>query len=288
MWRDALHLRLSHFGLKCVLMTFHQYQHYLYEKRIDDRKKQDMREQRRMDAWDFSIWFEPDYEFRSSINTDLDAIRAFLRQEMRLAEPSLPKNNDELKRILVDAVNAGDLVAIIEKSALGVTYAFQPISPDAFIEPPVPYPGVARSAPPPVSESGFFGRLGAVASGVVSSARVPSSLLDDLPDLPDDSASADLLGDTDAASGTLSDVASSTPPGDAQPFEYGGGNLDDLGDAIDIAARGVSEADEAECFAQYEAELEECNFYSAMTKDSYTFVACKAQAFLRYNQCRGY
>lgn len=79
---------------------------------------------------------------------------------------------------------------------------------------------------------------------------------------------------------------SGTPLGDTQPFELG----DDIrsNDIMDIAARGVREADEAERYAQYERELDECKLYSSMTQDSYTYVACKAQAFANYNQCRGY
>ncbi|CAI8939813.1 hypothetical protein [Burkholderia ambifaria] len=86
--------------------------------------------------------------------------------------------------------------------------------------------------------------------------------------------------------GGATDIAgsASTLLGDAQPFELpaDGG----LMDGLQVAAR--SAADEEECYAQYERELEECQAYRAMTKDPYTFVACKAQAFMNYNQCRGY
>lgn len=77
-----------------------------------------------------------------------------------------------------------------------------------------------------------------------------------------------------------------TPLGDAQPFDYSPDTVGD--DVTDLAARGVSEADEAECYAQFMRELDECKLYSAMTQDPYTFVTCKAQAFVNYNQCRGY
>jgi len=73
---------------------------------------------------------------------------------------------------------------------------------------------------------------------------------------------------------------------DAQPFQYVEAAMG--GDVQDIAARGVSEAQEAECFSQYERELVECSAFSAMTKNPDTYVACKQQAFLNYNQCRGY
>ncbi|MCA8016145.1 hypothetical protein [Burkholderia vietnamiensis] len=92
-------------------------------------------------------------------------------------------------------------------------------------------------------------------------------------------------GSTVGSAASFLDDAS-TPLGDAAPFELGSNAPS--GDVLDLAARGLSEADEGECFAQYERDLEECNFYAGMTGQSYTFVACKAQAFARYNQCRGY
>ncbi|AXK63143.1 hypothetical protein [Burkholderia sp. IDO3] len=76
----------------------------------------------------------------------------------------------------------------------------------------------------------------------------------------------------------------STLLGDAQPFELP--EDASLKDRVQLAVR--SAAGEEECFAQYERELEECKAYGAMTKDPYTFVACKAQAFMNYNQCRGF
>jgi hypothetical protein len=78
----------------------------------------------------------------------------------------------------------------------------------------------------------------------------------------------------------------STPLGSAQPFAYTEDPAN--GDVFDIAARGVSKAQEAECFAEYEARLEQCKLYAAMSGDPYTYVSCKANAFRLYNQCRGY
>jgi hypothetical protein len=94
-------------------------------------------------------------------------------------------------------------------------------------------------------------------------------------------------GGASSLADTADDLAeAATPLGDAKPFELGDNVRS--GDMMDIAARGVSEAQEAECYAQYERELDECRLYSSMTQDSYTYVACKAQAFANYNQCRGY
>lgn len=86
--------------------------------------------------------------------------------------------------------------------------------------------------------------------------------------------------------GSATDIAAgpSSLLGDAQPFELPGDGS--LMDGVQVAARSAEH--EEECYAQYERELEECQAYRAMTKDPYTFVACKAQAFMNYNQCRGY
>ncbi|WP_155675319.1 hypothetical protein [Burkholderia territorii] len=60
----------------------------------------------------------------------------------------------------------------------------------------------------------------------------------------------------------------SMPLGDAHPFEYG----EDLpgGDVQELAARGVREADEAECFGRYELDMEQCQFARAIYNDPRT------------------
>jgi hypothetical protein len=58
---------------------------------------------------------------------------------------------------------------------------------------------------------------------------------------------------------------------------------------MDIAARGVSEADEAECDAMYEMRMTYCRGLSQMYGgDPRTYLACKEQAFQDYQACRGY
>jgi hypothetical protein len=77
-----------------------------------------------------------------------------------------------------------------------------------------------------------------------------------------------------------------TPLGNATPFEYDPPAL--VTDVTEIAARGVDEAHEALCEAQYEIDLAQCSVYGAMRRDPYTYFFCKQRAFERYNQCRGY
>ncbi|TKC89425.1 hypothetical protein FAZ69_10815 [Trinickia terrae] len=77
-----------------------------------------------------------------------------------------------------------------------------------------------------------------------------------------------------------------TPLGDAQPFQYS--ESVPGGDVQDLAARSVSEADEAECFAQYERDLDLCNALGGPMGGARGSALCKQQAFQNYQQCRGY
>jgi hypothetical protein len=93
------------------------------------------------------------------------------------------------------------------------------------------------------------------------------------------------------AASSLADAASdltetATPLGDAQPF----GLSDDAGsgDTMDIAARGVGEAGEAECFAQYERDMDECTAYGSAMGGQRFMDTCSQRAFTNYQQCRGY
>ncbi len=59
--------------------------------------------------------------------------------------------------------------------------------------------------------------------------------------------------------------------------------------AQQLAARGVSEQQEAECHAQYERSMEECGVLSAMRgRNPAVYQACARRAFELYQQCRGY
>jgi hypothetical protein len=90
-----------------------------------------------------------------------------------------------------------------------------------------------------------------------------------------------------AASG-LSKIADkpTTPLGDAVPFEYGKRAAGD--DVFSIAARGVSEAQEAGCFAEYERTIDFCNALGPAIGSARGTALCKQNAFDRYQQCRGY
>jgi hypothetical protein len=79
--------------------------------------------------------------------------------------------------------------------------------------------------------------------------------------------------------------AQATPLGAALPFKF---DASPIGEALDIAARGVSEVDEAECFARYDADMMACDMVGAMYRDTRTYALCKQRAFDKYQTCRGY
>jgi hypothetical protein len=93
-------------------------------------------------------------------------------------------------------------------------------------------------------------------------------------------------GGTFGVADSFMDGGESTPLGDAQPFEYIPDELSD--DVTELAARGVSEAHEAECFANYESDMEQCQVARAMYQDPRTYALCIERAFSKFQTCRGY
>lgn len=72
----------------------------------------------------------------------------------------------------------------------------------------------------------------------------------------------------------------------------GGSSLADTvggDDVLIMAARGVSEDDEARCFAEYELEMDMCSLKTGMLGgDPRVYLQCSQQAFSNYQHCRGY
>jgi len=58
--------------------------------------------------------------------------------------------------------------------------------------------------------------------------------------------------------------------------------------ATDMAACGVSEGDEAECYLQYERDMAECRAYQSAMGGGRFMELCSQRAFMAYQQCRGY
>jgi hypothetical protein len=91
-----------------------------------------------------------------------------------------------------------------------------------------------------------------------------------------------------AASG-FSEVADKvrTPLGDAAPFEYNESATGD--DVLSMAARGFGESVQADCFYQYERDMDICNALAGMMGSGMRGLAlCKQNAFQDYQTCRGF
>ncbi|MGX6999300.1 hypothetical protein [Caballeronia sp. KNU42] len=87
--------------------------------------------------------------------------------------------------------------------------------------------------------------------------------------------------------GEVTEVGSATTPlGDATPFEYVRSAAAD--DVLSIAARGVGEGIEAECFAEYERALDLCGLLASGMGGVRGIALCKQNAFDNFQQCRGY
>jgi hypothetical protein len=123
-------------------------------------------------------------------------------------------------------------------------------------------------------------------------APTPKSYSYDWPQRYDDVSANDLIAYLEDFIGRTStttaaaDADPTTPLGDAQPFEYSEDSP--LKEAEEVAARGVSEEDEAECYAQYERDMDECNAYKLAMGGARFMESCSQRAFMNYQQCRGY
>ncbi|MDR5754235.1 MULTISPECIES: hypothetical protein [unclassified Caballeronia] len=94
------------------------------------------------------------------------------------------------------------------------------------------------------------------------------------------------LADAATPSGNTEDSDGGSLLSDAQPFEYQPDSSS--GDITELAARGVSEGEEGECFAAYERDLDMCNALAIPMGGARALALCKQQAFSNYQQCRGY
>ena len=198
-------------------------------------------------------------------DAQLARLRDFLR---RCVHYPLDATADSLIRALKRAIDRRDVFAVAEVcrvSSGGNRSGEEPRPRAITFSPSQLFRGAAKSA--------------SVARAFRPSARA-------LPRLPADDGIAiwfakpgDVLPD-----GTIA-TPLATPLADARPFEYTPDAVSD--DLQDLAARGVSERDEADCFAQYEFDLDQCNFVRAMTQDPRAYAMCKQTAFKNYQQCRG-
>jgi hypothetical protein len=78
------------------------------ERRKQERQIEDDRET-------FDRYFAPDYDFRQTIATDIDAIRSFMRHHLNVANWNLPTSNAAIARTLNRAVRDGCLVPVVDR-----------------------------------------------------------------------------------------------------------------------------------------------------------------------------
>ncbi|WP_322094578.1 hypothetical protein [Paraburkholderia bannensis] len=282
-------------------------------------------DQMEQDRRDFVQLFRVSIARRASrTSRDFGAYADFIDKHVR-GRWHTPIDGEDVTRILREAVRDGLIVPVIDRDWRGSVGVSKRYAPQAWHD---AYRsrggGAAVSAPraktfhQSVMESMGLDADGATAYIVKYNAMVErieaiqavnaakraaaaaASNGDDLPgvvevasgaalgsgDGEDDGEDADDNGEPDDDLFGAGSASDSTPLGDAQPFEYSGDSANS--NVTDLAARGVSEEDEAECFAQYEEDMEMCGAGSATYGSPAYYTECSQRAFSRYQQCRGY
>lgn len=270
------------------------------EERQKARKERE--EQIEQDCKDF------DRLFRVSIDRcaahpgrDFSAYTAFIRDHLRITGLSAPVDGEGVTRILRDAVRDGRLIPAIDRAwrgsrRVGRSYAPQSWPKRAPDPKPTVYGVLSNGEFVPLDD---FGRMIDRTPYVLIKARAAAAASSAAsggdgsywPDVVEEAVRS-MFGDDsrsgDSGVNLLSDDAGngSTPLGDSQSFEYMPDVLSD--DVTELAARGLTEVQEAECDAIYDAEMTACSMAGAMYRDPRTFALCKQRAFQNYQACRGY
>jgi hypothetical protein len=231
-------------------------------------------------------------------SSDFREYAAFIRNTLRASIWSPPVDGDGVVRVLGDAVRDGQLIPVINRRWRGSQRVSRRYAPQSWPKrAPDPKPiiyGVRDGQFVPLNADGSFVDYAAYMPVAARAAAIASSAAGSA---SSSAHGAGLLGMAEAAAGNLLDDDSeedfssdasndSTQPGDAQPFEY---SDDSTGrDVTDLAARGVSEAEEAECDSIYDAEMTACQAANAMFRDPRSYALCSQRAFQNYQACRGY
>jgi hypothetical protein len=261
-----------------------------YDER--EQKRKHRKKQIEQDRRDFDRLFRVSINRQDALTSDdFHAYAAFIREHLSISGMGTPVDGEDVTRILREAVRDGWLVPAIHRAWRGSSRVSRPYAPQNWPKrAPDPKPtvyGVRDGQFVPLDANGFFIERVPYASVASGSGASRSSSGADWPGAVETAAGAMLGG-----SGTLDvadsfmDGGESTPLGGAQPFEYTPDKLS--GDVTELAARGMSEAAEADCFGEYEFDLEQCNFLRAMTQDPRAYAVCKETAFANYQRCRGF
>ncbi|QGZ59359.1 hypothetical protein [Paraburkholderia acidiphila] len=274
----------------------------------------ELERQRDEDRGDFYRYFKPKDDLRTITGQrGLQTIQEYLSDILDFAHWNLPQTNDDVRRVLCDVVRSGRLVPYMDREWTQRPRVFRLTPAPQFRQSASASGGGNANRPLTWDEWLAFkaaqeGKVAGAGSALPTAFDVPSQVAKAAPGLmqgvgsaastSEGDGGAGFLGFVESAAGALlggggnesdevdnvSDV--STPLSGAPSFDYGA-NFSAI-NITDLAASGVSEEQEAECFGEFEERLTECEAYSALSGDPYTYVSCKANAFRIYNQCRGY
>jgi hypothetical protein len=292
---NALHVPLTS-DWQCSLVPARDVQHIdrTWSVSHDERQKA-IKEREQLieqDRRDF------DRLFRVSINRqdartsdDFRTYAAFIREHLSISGMGTPVDGEDVTRILREAVCDGWLVPAIHRAWRGSTRVARLYAPQSWPKrTPDPKPtvyGVRDGQLVPLDANGFFIERTPYASVAASASSVASSSGEaDWLGVVEPAAGAMLGGGTLGVANGFTDGGESTPLGDAQPFDYVPDQLSD--DATELAARGLTAADEAECHALYERDMDHCSVARAIYQDPRTYALCAQRAFSNYQSCRGY
>lgn len=261
----------------------------------DDDSKEWMNNRIARDRQDFLQIFEVRIHRREAyMSHDFAEYVKFIDESLCPSAMRLPVDGKDITHVLKQAVRNGRLIPAIDREWPGNRAVFRHYAPQYW-----PASGGGGSGASANSDKvltwkefqalrQFNGELngGNATASADFGAGVRSAGVDWLGEVVN--VAADILPASDSEDDST--LSASFTDGDTplmgEALEYE--PLSSRSGLFQLAARGVSEADEAECFAAYERALEECRLYAGMTGEAYTYVACKAKAFTDYNRCRGY
>ncbi|WP_250450116.1 hypothetical protein [Caballeronia sp. ATUFL_M2_KS44] len=260
--------------------------------------KEDARKTIQDDRIAFDRYFRPNLDLRTITGEKaLRIIQHFLRTFLRIAHWNQPTSNEEIERFFRKAIRDEALIPVVNRGwRLAPRFDVPPDAPQRWPK-PVDFQYTPRDSDYiPIRRRGAAVSAESLGTGVVA-----ADLARGRPIIDSGGGSRrgfDWLDAVENAAGAVpggrswdddSSLAMSLEDGsplDASPFEYS----EDLqlGNALEVAASGVSESDEADCFYLYERDLRMCDVARAMYQDPRSVALCQQRAFENYQACRGY
>ncbi|CAE6799803.1 hypothetical protein [Paraburkholderia domus] len=195
--------------------------------------KDDECKQLEQDQRDFASHFRPSWDLRTiSGGTNLREIQAFLSEHLNVAHWNLPNDNAGVERMFKDAVASGRLVPIINREANYSCRVSRPtpaplrwpttggggsMGRSAYLFPP----GTTSFNGEPVLSGPYDPASQATQLAAVRGARIASDWLRVVEDVAGAALGSDTGTDDTNTGQPSADDGTSTPLGDAQPFDYG-------------------------------------------------------------------